>query len=44
MRITGDCPVIDPALIDATVELVWDPPWDPRTMATEEARMDLGIY
>jgi metal-sulfur cluster biosynthetic enzyme len=31
-------------LRDATVELVWDPPWDPRTMATEEARMDLGIY
>lgn len=29
---------------DATVDLVWDPPWDPHTMATEEARMDLGIY
>ncbi len=31
-------------LQDATVELVWDPPWDPRTMATEEALMDLGFY
>lgn len=31
-------------LRDATVELVWDPPWDPRTMATEEAQMDLGFY
>ncbi len=28
---------------DASVELVWDPPWDPRTMASEEARMDLGL-
>jgi len=31
-------------LRDATVELVWDPPWDPHTMASEEARMDLGIF
>lgn len=31
-------------LRDATVELVWDPPWDPRTMATEDAQMDLGIF
>jgi metal-sulfur cluster biosynthetic enzyme len=26
------------------VELVWTPPWDPRTMASEEARLELGIY
>jgi len=25
------------------VELVWSPKWDPRTMASEEAKMDLGI-
>ncbi|HOE82203.1 MAG TPA: iron-sulfur cluster assembly protein [Myxococcota bacterium] len=31
-------------LDDATVELVWDPPWDPRTMATEDCQMELGIY
>lgn len=30
-------------LEDASVELVWDPPWDPRTMASEDVRMDLGI-
>ncbi|HOU52607.1 MAG TPA: iron-sulfur cluster assembly protein [Myxococcota bacterium] len=28
---------------DATVELVWDPPWDPRTMASEDVKMDLGL-
>jgi metal-sulfur cluster biosynthetic enzyme len=31
-------------LDDVTVELVWDPPWDPRTMATEDCQMELGIY
>jgi metal-sulfur cluster biosynthetic enzyme len=29
---------------DVHVELVWSPPWDPRTMASEEARLELGIY
>ena len=28
---------------DATVELVWDPPWNP-SMMTEEAQLELGIY
>jgi FeS assembly SUF system protein len=27
---------------DATVELVWDPPWNP-SMMTEEAQLELGI-
>jgi metal-sulfur cluster biosynthetic enzyme len=27
---------------DATVELVWDPPWHPGMM-TEEAQLELGI-
>jgi FeS assembly SUF system protein len=27
----------------ATVELVWDPPWNPGMM-TEEAQLELGIY
>ena len=27
----------------AEVEVVWDPPWDPRTMASEDAKLDLGI-
>jgi metal-sulfur cluster biosynthetic enzyme len=26
----------------ATVELVWDPPWNP-SMMTEEAQLELGI-
>jgi metal-sulfur cluster biosynthetic enzyme len=25
------------------IELVWSPRWDPRTMASEDARMELGI-
>lgn len=25
------------------VELVWSPPWNPRTMASEDAKLDLGI-
>jgi metal-sulfur cluster biosynthetic enzyme len=28
---------------DVKIDLVWTPPWDPRTMATEDARMHLGI-
>ncbi len=33
-----------PGVEDVRVELVWSPPWDPRTMASEEARLELGIY
>ncbi len=33
-----------PGITGARVDLVWDPPWDPRTMASEEARLELGIY
>jgi metal-sulfur cluster biosynthetic enzyme len=33
-----------PGVADVRVELVWSPPWDPRTMASEEARLELGIY
>ena len=28
---------------EARVELVWTPPWDPRTMATDEIKMELGL-
>lgn len=28
----------------AEVEVVWVPKWDPRTMASDEAKMDLGIF
>ena len=29
---------------DADVEVVWNPKWDPRVMASEDAKMILGIY
>lgn len=29
---------------DVEVNLVWNPPWDPRTMASEEIKMALGIW
>lgn len=29
---------------DAHVDVVWSPPWDPREMASEDAKMHLGIY
>ena len=29
---------------DVRVNLVWKPPWDPHTMASDEAKLDLGIY
>ena len=29
---------------EAEVEIVWDPPWDPRTMASEEVKEVLGIW
>jgi metal-sulfur cluster biosynthetic enzyme len=33
-----------PWVKEAKVELVWSPRWDPREMASEDARMELGIY
>lgn len=32
-----------PWVKDVKIELVWSPPWNPRTMASEDARMELGI-
>ncbi|MCB1143735.1 MAG: DUF59 domain-containing protein [Leptospiraceae bacterium] len=29
---------------DVEVDVVWTPPWDPRIMASEDAKMELGIY
>ena len=29
---------------DVEVNLVWDPPWDPRTMASDEVKLMLGIW
>ena len=33
-----------PAVKDVDVQIVWNPPWDPRTMASEDVRMSLGIW
>ncbi|MGH7610537.1 MAG: metal-sulfur cluster assembly factor [Candidatus Dormibacteria bacterium] len=33
-----------PGINGVKVELVWDPPWDPHTMASDEAKLELGLY
>jgi metal-sulfur cluster biosynthetic enzyme len=33
-----------PGVEDVEVNLVWNPPWDPRKMASEEVKMALGIW
>ena len=33
-----------PGVKDVNVNLVWSPPWDPRVMASDEAKLELGIY
>ena len=33
-----------PGVKSVNVELVWDPPWDPRVMATDEVKDHLGIW
>ena len=33
-----------PAVKDVDVQIVWNPPWDPKTMASEDVRMALGIW
>jgi metal-sulfur cluster biosynthetic enzyme len=33
-----------PGIRDVKVDLVWDPPWDPHTMASDEAKLELGLY
>ncbi len=33
-----------PAVKDVDVNIVWNPPWDPRTMASEDVKMALGIW
>ncbi|MFN8658592.1 MAG: iron-sulfur cluster assembly protein [Candidatus Obscuribacterales bacterium] len=32
-----------PWVKEPEVQLVWSPRWDPRTMATEDVKMELGI-
>ncbi len=33
-----------PSVRDVDINLVWTPRWDPRTMASEEAKAELGIW
>jgi metal-sulfur cluster biosynthetic enzyme len=33
-----------PAIDEVEINLVWSPRWDPRTMASEEAKAELGIW
>jgi metal-sulfur cluster biosynthetic enzyme len=33
-----------PGVQEVKVNLVFNPPWDPRTMASEDAQLQLGIY
>ena len=42
-QVHGVCAPL-PGVSDVKVSLVWSPPWDPRTMASDEAKLELGIY
>ncbi len=33
-----------PGVKDVNVEITFTPPWDPRTMASDEVKMQLGIW
>ena len=33
-----------PGVRESEVELVWNPPWDPRTEASDEVKAELGIW
>ena len=33
-----------PGVRESEVELVWSPPWDPRTEASDEVKAELGIW
>lgn len=33
-----------PGVSDVNLDLVWIPQWDPRTMATDEVKMQMGIF
>jgi metal-sulfur cluster biosynthetic enzyme len=46
MLITDVKNVVDnlPGVDKAEVKIVWDPPWDPKTMASDEIKDKLGIW
>jgi metal-sulfur cluster biosynthetic enzyme len=39
-RVIGDLPGVK----QADVQVVWDPPWNPRTMVSDEIKDKLGIW
>ena len=34
----------EPGIRDVNVDLTFSPPWDPKTMASDEIKMQLGIW
>ncbi len=34
----------EPKVSDAKVEIVWEPKWDPKTMASDDCKDQLGIW
>jgi metal-sulfur cluster biosynthetic enzyme len=40
LDVLGDLPGVQ----EVTTEITFTPPWDPRTMASDEIRMQLGIW
>jgi metal-sulfur cluster biosynthetic enzyme len=33
-----------PGVAECDVDLVFSPPWDPRTMASDEVKLQMGFY
>lgn len=44
MQAAGEALSLVPGVNDVTVDLVWLPPWDPRTDPSEEIRADMGYW
>lgn len=38
------CVLSLPGVTDCNVEVTFSPPWDPRTMASDEVKMQMGFY
>ena len=37
-------PADEPGVRDVNVDLTFSPPWDPKTMASDDIKMQLGIW
>ena len=40
----AQCVKAIPGVADCDVDLVFSPPWDPRTMASDEVKLQMGFY